>query len=359
MPPRKEETTTTPNDDIKRLLLLEGSRKTFLAEHIRALIRIYGLRGIKADGSDGLLYDILFRDNITTDHFAQFQWMWHNRFSGVQEHKEWWKTFQGFIVDCFNKTRTQTNKYFQDSHPEEPVDRKWFPRPAKMHPPRPDEDAPPLTVTVNRKRISIGTFGAADERHAKRARTREAERSPGTSKEADQFSDWDHHNPPPPVGATAPETPPRSELGVPTEPAPSHIPAPPTTPPAPTPPPAPTDPGPPAPTAPPVSSPNPAPSTPPAPPTRTPARGPRPTWKNRWVAQAPETGESSSTGEAREVALKRPRRSKRVTSTTKSQESESQEQEGLRMTQFYQAFSRELDDLDVSDEHGAASLREM
>ena len=112
MPPRKEGTQSTLNDDIKRLLLLGGSRKTFLAEHIRALIRIYGLRGIKSDGADGLLYDILFCDNITTDHFAQFQGMWDNRFSKAHEHVDWWKTFQGFIRDCFNKARDQTNNYF-------------------------------------------------------------------------------------------------------------------------------------------------------------------------------------------------------------------------------------------------------
>ena len=56
MPPRKEDTVSTLNDDITCLLLLKGLRKTFLAEHIQALILIYGLRGIKVDGADGYLY---------------------------------------------------------------------------------------------------------------------------------------------------------------------------------------------------------------------------------------------------------------------------------------------------------------
>ena len=191
MPPRKDDTTTTLGDDIEQYLLLKGFPKTFLAEHIRALIRNYGLRGIKSDGSDGLLYDILFLDNITTDHFAQFQPMWENRYSEDPGHKKWWKTFRGFVRDCFNKSRDQINDFFRQSHPEESQTKKWFPRPAKMAPPKPDiETPPPMAITVNRKRgkptETIGAAGlseTAGKRHSKRARTEaHAPRTPG---------DWD------------------------------------------------------------------------------------------------------------------------------------------------------------------------
>ena len=118
--------------------------------------------------------------------------MWEKRFSEDPEHDAWWRAFQGFIRNFFNKTRDQTNNYFRKSHPEEPPMKKWFPRPAKMHPPRPDEDIPPLTVTVNRRTVS----------------------SPGPSGNV-AIDHLDHHVPPPLGGVTATKTPPSRQLGIP------------------------------------------------------------------------------------------------------------------------------------------------
>jgi hypothetical protein len=103
MSPKNNASQPTLNDDIRRVLLLNGYRKTYIASHIRALIRIYGLAGIKSDGTTGLMFDILFIDNITTDHFGQFQELWpeHRASDDLEnpEHQEWWKVFRGFLRD--------------------------------------------------------------------------------------------------------------------------------------------------------------------------------------------------------------------------------------------------------------------
>ena len=162
---RKDPSKPTLNDEIGRLLLLDGYRKTYLAEHIRGLIRIYGLHGIKSDGALGLLYDILFIDNITTDHFSRFQGMWIHRYSVVPEHVEWWSVFRAFVRDCFNKTREQMNRFYRESHPDAPNDTKWFPQPAKMEPPRPDVATPPIQIAMQSKR-GPPDVGADDDRAA-------------------------------------------------------------------------------------------------------------------------------------------------------------------------------------------------
>ena len=163
MPPKKDPSQNTTNDDIKRLLHLDGYRKTYLAEHIRALIRMYGLEGMKSHGTTGLFYDILFIDNITTEHFRRFQAMWELRLSTLPEPKKWWDTFKAFVRDCFNKAREQMNHYYRESNAVAIPGSRWFPRPAKMQPPRPDLGTPPLVIAQSpRKRkldLAIPTAG--------------------------------------------------------------------------------------------------------------------------------------------------------------------------------------------------------
>ena len=93
MPPRSDPSEPTISDEISRVLLLEGHRKTYIADHIRALIRIYGLAGMKSDGMVGLMFDILFIDNTTTDHFGKFQEFWPEYRPSDDldnpEHREW------------------------------------------------------------------------------------------------------------------------------------------------------------------------------------------------------------------------------------------------------------------------------
>jgi hypothetical protein len=184
MPPKSNSSKATLNDDIRRVLLLDGYRKTYLASHIRGLIRTYGLAGIKSDGATGLMFDILFIDNVTTHHFGQFQKLWpeHRASDGPDsddpEHQEWWKVFRGFLRDCFNKTRVHMNRYFRESHPTAPAKKNWFPRPPKMTPPKPDLGTPPIvikSVNVPKRKFQAtdtGSSRSAGKRLSKRVRMR-------------------------------------------------------------------------------------------------------------------------------------------------------------------------------------------
>ena len=59
---------------INRLLSLDRDRiKGFISEHIRGLIWIYNVSGVKNETAWDRFYDIIFLDPVTTQHFAQFQ----------------------------------------------------------------------------------------------------------------------------------------------------------------------------------------------------------------------------------------------------------------------------------------------
>ena len=147
MPPKQDPSQKTTNDDIKSLLPLNGYRKTYLAEHIPALIRIYSLEGMRSQSTTGLFYAILFLDSITVHHFQRFQGMWEQGLSTPPEHKTWWDAFKAFMRDCFNKARQQTNYYFKKSGAVPIPGRRWFPHGAKMQPPRPHLGMPPLMIS--------------------------------------------------------------------------------------------------------------------------------------------------------------------------------------------------------------------
>ncbi|KAF8539341.1 hypothetical protein BDD12DRAFT_838511 [Trichophaea hybrida] len=117
MPPKKIPSTPSKTDTIKDTLHLDGFAKQFMAEHIRGLIRMYAIHGVKDDGAIDLMYDILFLDPVTTRHFAQFQGMWKHRTSNQPRHMEWWIRFRAFLRDCFDKTRVQMNRYHKENPP--------------------------------------------------------------------------------------------------------------------------------------------------------------------------------------------------------------------------------------------------
>jgi hypothetical protein len=117
MPPKKIPSTPSKTDAIKDTLRLDGFAKQFMAEHIRGLIRMYAIHGVKDDGAIDLMYDILFLDPVTTRHFAQFQGMWKQRASTQPRHIEWWSGFRAFLRDCFDKTRVQMNRYHKENPP--------------------------------------------------------------------------------------------------------------------------------------------------------------------------------------------------------------------------------------------------
>jgi hypothetical protein len=106
MPPRM-----TPTARLKAALHLDGPAKSLMAEHLRAMIRMYGIGGIKDGAIEQLFYEILFLDPLTTRHFGRFQGMWEHRASAAQPYLEWWTQFRAFVRDCLDKTRVANNRY--------------------------------------------------------------------------------------------------------------------------------------------------------------------------------------------------------------------------------------------------------
>jgi hypothetical protein len=102
-------TPTKTNWIFEQLRFVDTRARSLYAEQIRALIRLGGLTGVKDSNSLSLQYYILFVDETTTKHFAQFQGMWTHRNDREGEYHEWWGAFRAFLRDCFDKTRAQLN----------------------------------------------------------------------------------------------------------------------------------------------------------------------------------------------------------------------------------------------------------
>lgn len=163
MPPKKLAAAQSKTDTIKEQLQLEGFSKAFIAEHIRALIRIYAIRGIKDPYATDLSYDIMFMDPTTSPHFHRFRDMWRFRLSKSSPFVEWWSAFRAFLRDCFDKTRVQMNR-FANENPDAPVqrpthgtqdcednvgngrDNEWYPGLAKMRPARHESNSAPVLI---------------------------------------------------------------------------------------------------------------------------------------------------------------------------------------------------------------------
>jgi len=102
--------TSDPNTPTKthwifeQLRFIDRRARLLDAEQIRALIRLGRLTGVKDSNSQSLQYFILFVDETTTKHFAQFQGMWTHRNDREGEYHEWWGTLRAFLRDCFDKT---------------------------------------------------------------------------------------------------------------------------------------------------------------------------------------------------------------------------------------------------------------
>ena len=107
--------TSDPNTPTKTHWIFEQLRfvdtraRSVYAEQIWELIRLCRLTGVKDSNSLSLQYFILFVDETTTKHFAQFQGMWTHRNDWEGEYHQWWCTFRVFLQDCFDKTCAQHN----------------------------------------------------------------------------------------------------------------------------------------------------------------------------------------------------------------------------------------------------------
>ena len=105
-------------DEWKQSLRFGTSRaRSFYAEHIRSLIRLYCLHGIKKGDATSLIHDILFTDPTCAKHFAQFQGEWNHRHEREGQHAEWWSSFRAFLRDCFDKTRAAVNAIAAEAPP--------------------------------------------------------------------------------------------------------------------------------------------------------------------------------------------------------------------------------------------------
>ena len=87
----------------------------FISEHIRGLIRIYNVCGVKDERSWDLFYDIIFLDPVTTNHFSQFHLMWPHRRSRSSPFWEWWAEFHSYMGQMFDKTRDKMNNWRWDN----------------------------------------------------------------------------------------------------------------------------------------------------------------------------------------------------------------------------------------------------
>jgi len=102
---------------INRRQSLDRDRiKGFISEHIRGLVQIYNVCGVKDEWAWDLFYDIIFLDPVTTRHFSQFQVMWPHRRSRSSPFQERWAAFRSYMWRMFHKTRDQMNNWRWD-HP--------------------------------------------------------------------------------------------------------------------------------------------------------------------------------------------------------------------------------------------------
>jgi len=106
---RDHNTPTKTHWIFEQLRFVDTRARSLYTEQIRALIRLSGLTGVKDSNSLSLQYYILFVDETSMKHFAQFQRMWTHRNDQEGEYHEWWGAFRAFLRDCFDKTRAQLN----------------------------------------------------------------------------------------------------------------------------------------------------------------------------------------------------------------------------------------------------------
>jgi len=105
-----------PTSVINRRLSLDRDRiKGFISEHIRGLIRIYNVCGVKDERAWDLFYDIIILDPVMTRHFSQFQLMWPHRRSRSLPFLEWWAAFRSYMGPMFDKTHDHMNNWRWDN----------------------------------------------------------------------------------------------------------------------------------------------------------------------------------------------------------------------------------------------------
>ena len=98
--------------DINQRLSLDRDCMTgFISEHIRGLIWIYNVCGIKDDKAWDLFNDGIFLDLVMTCHFSQFQLMWPHQRSRSLPFREWWAAFRSYWWQMLDTSRDQMKNW--------------------------------------------------------------------------------------------------------------------------------------------------------------------------------------------------------------------------------------------------------
>jgi hypothetical protein len=99
----------------RRLSLNRDCIKGFISEHIRGLIRIYNVCGVKDERAWDLFYDIICLDPVTTRHISQFHLMWQHRRSRSSPFREWWAAFRSYMGQMFDNSCDYRNNWWWDN----------------------------------------------------------------------------------------------------------------------------------------------------------------------------------------------------------------------------------------------------
>jgi len=101
-----------PTSVINRCLSLDRDTiKGLISQHIRGLIQIHKVCGVKDERAWDLFHDVIFLDPVTTRHFSQFQPMWRQRRCRSSLFREWSAAFHSYMGQMFDITRDQMNNW--------------------------------------------------------------------------------------------------------------------------------------------------------------------------------------------------------------------------------------------------------
>jgi len=81
------------------------SMNGFLLDHIRGLIWIYNVGGVKDERAWDHLYEIILIDPVTICHFSRFKLMWPHHSRRSSPFWDWWAAFLSYIGQMFDQTR--------------------------------------------------------------------------------------------------------------------------------------------------------------------------------------------------------------------------------------------------------------
>ena len=115
---QKDQLQPTPAEVLREVLQKDAGPGSFISQHIRALIPLYGVDRLEHAEVWELVYDILFLDPVTVRLFARFRWMWECYETDHRACEEWWDLFLRFLVEFFNEGEGQMGNYRQNNPSE-------------------------------------------------------------------------------------------------------------------------------------------------------------------------------------------------------------------------------------------------